>query len=50
MKTFEDYLSFATVAALDAEVPDELLPLTIMDNAAMMAHMSADMLGLQLWN
>ena len=49
MKTFEDYLSFATVAALDADLPDELVPLIVMDNAAMMANMSADMLGPQLW-
>lgn len=41
--TFEDYLLFATQSAIDADTPDELLPLTIMDNAAMMAHMSSDM-------
>lgn len=46
---FEDYLLFATTSAIDADVPDELLPLFISDNAAMMAHMSSDMAGSQLW-
>ena len=42
---FEDYLLFATTAAMDADVPDELLPLFISDNAAMMAHISPDLAG-----
>lgn len=42
---FEDYLLFATTSALDAKVPDALLPIFICDNAAMMAHMSSDMAG-----
>ena len=45
MNTFEDYLLFAANSAIDADVPDELLPLFISDNAAMMAHFSSDMAG-----
>ena len=40
--SFEDCLLFATTAAIDADVPDELLPLFISDNAALRAHMSSD--------
>lgn len=42
---FEDYLSYATTTAMDADVPDELLPLFISDNAALMVHMSSDTMG-----
>ena len=43
--SFEDYLLFATTAAMDADVPYELLPLFISDNAARMAHLSSDTMG-----
>ncbi len=43
--SFEDYLLFATTSALDADVPDELLPLYISDNAALRAHLSSDTMG-----
>ena len=43
--SFEDYLLFATTSAIDADVPDELLPLFISDNAALMAHLSSDLAG-----
>ena len=42
---FEDYLLFATTSAIDADVPDELLPLFISDNAALRAHISPDLAG-----
>ncbi len=42
--SFEDYFLFATTTAIDADVPDELLPLFISDNAAQMAHLSSDMM------
>ena len=42
---FEDYFLFATNAAMDADVPDELLPLFISDNAARLAHLSSDTMG-----
>ena len=44
--SFEDYLLFAANNAIDNDVPDELLPLFISDNAARMAHMSSDMADL----
>lgn len=44
--SFEDYLLFATTSAIDNDVPDELLPLYISDNAARMAHLPLDMAGL----
>ena len=46
--SFTDYLTFA-VANIDDDTPDELLPLTLMDSAAMMAHLSTDMVGTQAW-
>ena len=36
---------FAATSAIDADVPDELLPLFISDNAALRAHCSSDMAG-----
>lgn len=48
--SFEDCLLFATTSAIDNDVPDELLPLYISDNAAMRAHMSSDMAGTTFWN
>jgi hypothetical protein len=47
--SFEDYLLFATTAALDADVPDELLPMFISDNAALMAHLPPDSPDTQIW-
>lgn len=46
---FEDYLLFATTAAMDADVPDELLPVFISDNAARMAHLSSDSMGVPIY-
>jgi hypothetical protein len=47
--SFTDYLSIA-VQNIDDDLPDNLLPLTLMDSAAMAAHMSAsDMAGAQIW-
>lgn len=46
---FEDYLLFAATSAIDADVPDELLPLFISDNAALMTHLSSDAVGSGLW-
>jgi len=46
--SFTDCLSIA-VQNLDADVPDHLLPTTIMDSASMMAHMSSDTVGAQAW-
>ena len=43
--SFEDYFLFAATSAIDADVPDELLPLFISDNAALRAHWSSDMAG-----
>lgn len=43
--SFEDYLLFATTSAIDADVPDELLPLFISDTAALRAHLSSDFAG-----
>ena len=43
--SFEDYLLFATTSAIDNDVPDELLPLYISNNAAMRAHLSSDTMG-----
>ena len=42
--SFIDCLTFA-VANIDDDTPDELLPLTLMDSAAMMAHLSPDSVG-----
>ncbi len=41
---FSDYLAFA-VSNIDADVPDHLLPITLMNDAAMAAHLSSDMVG-----
>jgi hypothetical protein len=41
---FFDFLTFA-VSNIDADVPDHLLPLTLMNSAAMAAHMSSDSVG-----
>jgi len=46
---FDDYVLFAAVSAIDADVPDELLPLTIMDNAARVMCMSSDTAGSRAW-
>ena len=46
--SFTDCLTFA-VSNIDSDVPDHLLPTTIMDNAAMMAHKSSDTVGAQSW-
>ncbi len=46
---FFDCLTFA-VANIDDDTPDALLPLTLMDSAAMMAHMSSDTIGSQAWS
>jgi hypothetical protein len=46
--SFTDYLSIA-VQNLDADLPDNLLPLTLMDSAAMAARLSSDMVGVQAW-
>ena len=43
--SFEDCLLYAATSAIDNDVPDELLPLYISDNAAMRAHLSSDMAG-----
>ncbi len=43
---FFDCLTFA-VANIDDDTPDALLPITLMDSAALMAHMSPDMVGAQ---
>jgi hypothetical protein len=42
--SFENYLLIATTTAIDDDVPDELLPLFISQNAARMAHLSSDMM------
>ena len=47
--SFEDYLLFATTTAIDADIPDELLPLFISDNAALRAHLSSDSPDTQIW-
>lgn len=47
--SFEDYFLFATTSAIDADVPDELLPLFISDNAALRAHLSSDTMGSSAW-
>ncbi len=41
---FSDCLTFA-VSNIDADVPDHLLPITLMDSAARAAHLSSDMVG-----
>jgi hypothetical protein len=47
--SFTDYLTFA-VQNIDDDTPDSLLPLTLMDSAAMAAHLSAsDIAGAQVW-
>jgi len=45
---FSDYLTFA-VSNIDSDLPDSLLPLTLMDSAAMASHMSPDMVGARAW-
>ncbi|MBK9440757.1 MAG: hypothetical protein IPN53_05320 [Comamonadaceae bacterium] len=47
--SFEDYLLFAATSAIDSDVPDELLPLFISDNAARMAHLSSDTMDNAAW-
>lgn len=47
--SFTDYLTFA-VSNIDADVPDHLLPLTLMDSAAMASHLDSDSFGTQVWN
>jgi hypothetical protein len=47
--SFEDYLLFATTTAIDSDVPDELLPIFISDNAARMAHMSSDTMEVPIY-
>ncbi|MCX7246112.1 MAG: hypothetical protein NTX31_00305 [Burkholderiales bacterium] len=42
--SFTDYLTFA-VANIDADVPDHLLPITLMNDAAMAGHLSSDSFG-----
>ena len=42
--SFSDYLTFA-VQNIDDDLPDELLPMAIYDNAAMAAHLSSDAVG-----
>ncbi|MBK6593288.1 MAG: hypothetical protein IPG23_11375 [Burkholderiales bacterium] len=46
--SFTDYLTFA-VSNIDADTPDHLLPLTLVDNAALATHQSSDMLGSAGW-
>ncbi len=46
--SFTDCLTFV-VANINDDTPDALLPLTLMDSAALMAHMSSDMVGAQAW-
>ena len=46
--SFNDYLTFAVQNITD-DTPDHLLPLTLMDNAAMAMHQSSDMLGSAGW-
>ena len=41
---FSDCLTFA-VSNIDADVPDHLLPITIMNAAAMAANLSSDTVG-----
>jgi hypothetical protein len=45
---FTDFLTFA-VSNIDIDTPDHLLPLTLMDSAAMASHLSSDMLGERSW-
>ena len=47
--SFEDYLLFAATTAIDADIPDELLPLFISDNAALRAHLSPDTMGVPIY-
>ena len=42
--SYSDYLTFA-VANIDADVPDHVLPITLMNNAAMATHLSSDSFG-----
>lgn len=42
--SFTDCLSIA-VSNIDADVPDHLLPITLMNDAAMAGHLSSDSFG-----
>jgi hypothetical protein len=45
---FNDYLTIA-VQNIDDDLPVHLLPLTLMNSAAMASHLSSDMLGGRSW-
>ena len=48
--SFTDYMTFA-VSNIDADTPDNLLPLTLFDSAAMASHVTSDMFGASsVWN
>lgn len=46
---FEDCVLLAVTAALDEDLPPELLPLTVTSHAGMLAGVSADHSDIQLW-
>ena len=48
--TYFDSLTFAAQYACYDELPDELLPLTISNEAAMLAGLDSDRIGAAAWD
>lgn len=48
--TYLDSITTATCNVLDCDIPDELLPLTITNEAAHLAGFDSDWIGATGWN
>lgn len=48
--TYLDSITLATSHVLDWDLPTELLPLTISNEAAILARLDSDHLGAPAWN
>lgn len=48
--TYFDSITLATSHVLDCDIPDELLPLTITNEAAHLAGLGSDEIGATGWN
>ena len=48
--TYLDSITLATSHVLDWDLPDELLPLTITNEAAQLTRLGTDDLGTPAWN
>ena len=47
---YTDAIAIATSHVLDWDLPDELLPLTITNEAGLLAGLDSDRLGTPAWN